>query len=82
MTGPFNKKADFVTTFNKKIEAKETFVPRGPSGPKKGQKTMFLLIVLAVLILLVLGGYKFYQVGPFLLRKQIKSKKLTRMLSV
>ena len=43
---------------------------------------MFLFIVLAVLLLLVLGGYKFYQVGPFLLGKQIKSKKLTRMLSV
>ena len=64
MTGTFSKTPDFVTTFNQKLQEKETSrIPRGPAGPKKGQKMTFFLVFLALAVFALLVGVKIYKVG-------------------
>ena len=63
LTNTFQKKPDFVAAFNKEVEAKEEALkPRGPSGPKPGQKSLVVLAVIAALFALSFGGWKIYQV--------------------
>ena len=63
LTNTFQKKPDFVAAFNKEVQAKEEALkPRGPSGPKPGQKSLVVLAVIAALFALAFGGWKIYQV--------------------
>ena len=56
-------KEDFVAVFNKEVQAKEDALkPRGPSGPKPGQKSLIVLAVIAALVAVGFGGWKVYQV--------------------
>ena len=63
LTKTFQKKPDFVAVFNKELEAKEEALkPRGPSGPKPGQKSLIVLAFILALVAAVFGAWKIYQV--------------------
>ena len=67
LTNTFQKKPDFVAAFNKEVHAKEEALkPRGPSGPKPGQKSLVVLAVIAALFAVGFGGWKVYQVGFYI----------------
>ena len=54
-----------MAAFNKEVQAKEEALkPRGPSGPKPGQKSLVVLALVAALFALAFGGWKIYQVPP------------------
>ena len=60
-------KEDFVAVFNKEVQAKEDALkPRGPSGPKPGQKSLIVLAVIAALVAVGFGGWKVYQVISYI----------------
>ena len=68
LTKTFQKKPDFVAVFNKELEAKEEALkPRGPSGPKAGQKSLIVLAFILALVVAVVGAWKMYQVLYLLL---------------
>ena len=57
-----------MAVFNKELEAKEEALkPRGPSGPKPGQKSLIVLAFILALITAVFGAWKLYQVLYLLL---------------
>ena len=52
-----------MASFNKEVQAKEEALkPKGPSGPKPGQKSLVVLAVIAALLAVGFGGWKVYQV--------------------
>ena len=60
-----------MAVFNKELEAKEEALkPRGPSGPKPGQKSLIVLAFILALVAAIFGAWKIYQVLYLLLVKR------------